>query len=275
MAAVASAASAADWVLVAGDVGGGGAENALRCLRELDAACDGRVLYVPGNHDIWCAPAEGGDSWDRWRRLLTFPGNLERGNRDLGGGLCAVGTGGWYDYAFAPPGPWGEAELQNGSWGTVRWRDAEFARWGAPAPEVCAAFARLLEERLGEAAAAGLRPVVVTHVVQCAPALAPVGDDPARAFSQAFMGSPRYGELARRFGAALAVFGHTHTRSTGQVEGVPYVCAPLGYAREWRHTAHPVREVAEAMVTVEVVAGAAATAPARVQPWKASGPESR
>lgn len=278
--AVAAGAEAAHarWVLCAGDVGAGGAEDALRCLRELDAACGGRLLYVPGNHDIWCAPSDPGDSWDQWRRLLSFRGNLERGNRDLGEGLCAAGTGGWYDYSFAPPGPWNQDDLRRGAWESARWRDADFARWGAPDPEVCTGFVRLLEERLAEGAAAGLRPVVLTHVVPFAAAVDRRPEDPVWSFCNAFMGSGRYGELAARFDAALAVFGHTHTRRRGAGEGLPYVCAPLGYVRQWVHAKHPVAEVAAAMVTVEVGADPAAPTPAGTPtvgyPSKADGPES-
>lgn len=242
----------AEWVICAGDVGAGGAGDALRCLGELDAACGGRLLFVPGNHDIWCPRDRLGDSWDEWKRLLTFPGNLERGNRTLGPGLCAVGTGGWYDYSLAAPGPWTTADIHRKAWGTARWRDADFARWGAPDPDVCLAFGQLLEERLAEAHTAGLQPLVVTHVIPFGTVVQRHPDDPARSFCAAFLGSVRYGEAIAAAGAALAVFGHTHVRRRGEDSGVPYVCAPLGYVKEWTHAKHPVAEVAEAMAIVDV-----------------------
>ena len=245
----------AEWVICAGDVGAGGAVDALRCLGELDAACGRRLLYVPGNHDIWCSPGAPGDSWDQWKRLLTFPGNLERGNRALGAGLCAVGTGGWYDYSLAEPGPWTPADTERKSWGTARWRDADFARWGAPDAEVCQALGRLLAERLHAARAADLRPVVVTHVVPFAAAVQRRPEDALWSFCAAFLGSSRYGEGIVAAAAALAVFGHTHVRRHGTEAGVPYVCAPLGYSQEWTHVKHPAAEVDLAMAIVDVEAG--------------------
>jgi predicted phosphodiesterase len=240
----------ANWLVCAGDVGGGGAEDALRCLRALDAACAGRVLFVPGNHDVWC---RAGDSWAEWRRLLAFPGNLERGNRELGEGWVAVGTGGWYDYSLAVPGPWTERDVAQKHWGTVVWRDGEFARWGAPDPEVALAFGRLLEQRLAEARrTAGARLVAVTHVVPFADALGTVPEEPARAFCRAFLGSARYGEALRRAGCAWAVFGHSHVRRRGSAGGVRYVCAPLGYPHEWVASDRPVEEVAAALAVVDL-----------------------
>jgi putative phosphoesterase len=246
-------AAGAEWLVCAGDVGAGGADDALRCLRALDRACAGRALFVAGNHDIWCPPGEPGDSWDQWRRLLTFPGSLERGNRDLGGGLCAVGVGGWYDYSLGDDGPWTRDDVERKQWGNVLWRDAALARWGATDAEVCAGFGQLLQQRLDEAAAAGLRAVAVTHVLPFAQAVQRRPDDPTWTFCNAFMGSSAYGEAIAARGCALAVFGHTHTRKRGMAAGVPYVCAPLGYEQDWQD-ADAAAEVARALAVVDVSA---------------------
>jgi len=249
--AMAVEAGGAEWLLCAGDVGAGGAEDALRCLRALDAACGGRVLFVPGNHDIWCPPGRAGDSWDQWKRLLSFPGNLERGNRDLGPGLCVAGVGGWYDYSLGHPGPWTSEDVERKQWSTILWRDAQFARWGAADGEVAAGFGALLRQRLEEAAAAGRRAVAMTHVLPFAAALERRPDAPEQAFSAAFMGCAAYGEVIAAHRCPLAVFGHTHARSRGTAAGVPYLCAPLGDARQWAHGS-AAAEVAAALQIAEV-----------------------
>ncbi len=243
----------ASWLICAGDVGGGGAADCLRCLTALDQAVDGRLLYVPGNHDIWCRPGTSGDSWDEWRRLLTFSGNLERGTRELGDGWTAVGTGGWYDYSLAVEGPWSADDVARKHWENVLWRDAEFARWGAADAEVSQGFLQLLEQRLGEARESGGRIVAVTHVVPFAGVLDPPGDDRSHAFCQAFMGSSAYGGMLAKAGCKLAVFGHSHVRRRGIADGgVPYVGAPLGYPKEWTGSGDVAEEVAAAMAVVDL-----------------------
>lgn len=248
----AMAGAGAEWLVCAGDVGPGGAADALSCLRALDEACGRRVLFVPGNHDIWCPPGDRGDSWDQWRRLLAFPGNLERGNRDLGGDLCAVGVGGWYDYSLGEPGPWTRADLARKRWGTALWRDVDFARWGASDPEVAAGFGQLLRQRLDEAAAGGRRAVAVTHVLPFAEAVRRRPQDLPYTFCHAFMGAAAYGEAIAAHGCPLAVFGHSHIRARQTVGQVACVCAPLGYPGEWGGTDAAAEAVA-AMAVVDVV----------------------
>ena len=48
-----------------------------------------------------------------------------------------------------------------------------------------------------------------------------------------YMGSPELGELLVKHQVDLSVFGHTHIRSVGTVDGVDYVCSPVGYVFEW------------------------------------------
>lgn len=266
--------SGADWLICAGDVGGGGAADCLRCLRTMDQALGGHLLFVPGNHDIWCHPRSKGDSWDEWKRLLAFPGNLERGPRALAAGWCAVGTGGWYDYSLAAPGPWSDDDVARKQWGSVLWRDAEFARWGAPDGEIAEGFARLLEQRLQDATQAGTRIVAVTHVVPFGGVLSEpreaaqpptsqtpsgaVGSDASDAdrslaFCRAFMGSTVYGAALTRHRCAYAAFGHSHVRRRGTSEGgVPYVAAPLGYPKEWQGSGEVAEEIAGALALIDL-----------------------
>jgi hypothetical protein len=227
-----------DALVVAGDLTPrvDGIRDTLARLR----AAGPRVLFVPGNHDLWC-DEEGPDSRTRYLDLLpeaayaAGAAYLPAGPVDLGG-LVLVGQTGWYDYSLA------DASLEiprqayvDGRYGKLAWSDKRFVRWpGLASDEELAGW--MAERLAGDLAALpdGARTLVVTHVLPFAELV--VRRPLPWGFVGGFLGSTRLGQIslaaARRLDVVRHWCGHTHFRVDAEVSGLRAETSPIGYPRE-------------------------------------------
>ncbi|MBN1837176.1 MAG: metallophosphoesterase [Spirochaetales bacterium] len=251
-------------LVVAGDVADD-YRRTLRCLEAIEAGSGVRCLFVPGNHDLWnpsgaavkdpAAPAPAGPplppQWsarDSYEALTAFPGNLAGGSVELPGGWTVIGDTGWYDYGF------GSREYSTEEFDRMRfeerlWWDKVNARWDLPTLEVNERFLAKLRGQLE--LAAGRKLVLVTHVVP----IAELTVQPPKGiwgYLNAFLGSPRYGELALEYSVGYAVCGHVHYRRQIQRGQTRFICSCLGYAREWRNPREVEAELRESLAVVDL-----------------------
>lgn len=239
-------ALAPDVLVVAGDVTPHLA-TLEAALREL-ARASPRLLFVPGNHDLWMLPGTP-SSRERYERAL--PEACARAGVGCVGrepieidGVAFVGVTGWYDYSLrnrALDGTFTLDDYRRGAWGRLRWNDKLRVSWPGDDgvelddPAICAAQVVSLERQLD---AAGARPtVVVTHHLPLAELVTSRGEPPWD-FINGFMGSARLGEAMRRAaGVRHAVCGHTHFRKRATVDGAggafTVETSPIGYPREY------------------------------------------
>ena len=248
----AAANARVELLIVAGDVANR-YDLTLRILADLEAASGLRVLFVPGNHDLWNeAPAlpfgKAWDAWDSYRALLAFPGNLARGLVELAGGWTVIGDLGWYDYAFGHP-RFTVQEFDRMRFAERLWQDKVNTLWDRPTLEMHRHFRDTLERQLSAPREGRL--ILVTHVVSHA---AFTVQPPSRLWEylNAFLGSPEYGELAVRHGAAAAVCGHVHYRRQTVVGGTRFVCSCLGYSTEWADPRDIAGEVERSLAVLEI-----------------------
>lgn len=93
-----------DVLIVAGDVANGMA--LFQTVMELLAQRFFKVLYVPGNHDLWVDAEGQGSSFDKFQRLRAACADLDIGMEPLAlGNTLIVPLFGWYDYSFGRPAP--------------------------------------------------------------------------------------------------------------------------------------------------------------------------
>lgn len=230
-----------DWLIVAGDVGERPEHLALAL--EVLTARFARVIWTPGNHDLWCPP----DAADRTRggaRYAELVALCRRFNVltpedpyvsvPLGDGtpLFVVPMFLLYDYSFKP----GDVPID----GAVRWarqtgvvcsdeRLLDPSPW--PSREAwCEARCRETEARLA-ALPAGAPTVLVNHW----PLRYDLARPPAIPRFSIWCGTTRTEDWARRFRARVVISGHLHLRTTLWREGVRYEEVSLGYPRDWRH----------------------------------------
>lgn len=229
-----------DWLVVAGDVGESTTDIiwALGTLRERFA----RVVWVPGNHELWTAPGDPVQlrGQVRYEHLVDLC-------RDLGVHTpedpYPVWTGAGepvqvaplfllYDYSFLTPGTTTvEQSLAAAHAAGVVCTD-EYLLHPDPYPSRaawCAARVALTERRLADETGE-LPLMLVSHW--------PLVRDPTailthQEFAQ-WCGTVATADWHERFGATVAVYGHLHIPRSTVYDGVAFEEVSLGYPREWK-----------------------------------------
>jgi 3',5'-cyclic AMP phosphodiesterase CpdA len=239
--------SAADWLIVAGDVGERAAdiEWVLATLSQRFA----RVIWVPGNHELWTHSRDPlrlrGE--ERYRHLVDIcrglgvvtpedPYPVWQGED---GPVVVVPLFVLYDYSFRPAGAATAADGLEQAYGAGVVSTDE--RWLHPDPfpsraAWCEDRLAKTQRRLAELPA-GLPTVLVNHF--------PLVREPTAVmrypvFAQ-WCGTVRTAAWPVRYRAEAVVYGHLHIPRTTWHDGVRHEEVSLGYPREWkRRAAAPV-----------------------------------
>jgi 3',5'-cyclic AMP phosphodiesterase CpdA len=225
-----------DWLILAGDVGE--TEEHLRFALGILADRFARLLWVPGNHDLWTIPTKPGDlrGQEKYERLVeicrefgvltpedpyvTWPGEGER---------CILApTFVLYDYTFRPDAiPVAEA---------VEWAAEENLLCSDEVllhpdpfptkPAWCHERVRLTEPRLAEAARQG--PLVIVNHFPLRQDLAVLPRIPRFSI---WCGTRLTEDWHVRYRAQAVVYGHLHIRATHRRDTRGHVVARVGCAR--------------------------------------------
>jgi len=237
--------SAADWLLVAGDVGERMSDItwALGTLRQRFAA----VVWVPGNHELWSVrhdqPQLRGEP--RYEQLVERCREIDVITPEdpypvwdgPGGPVTVAPLFLLYDYTFRPDGAMTkEAGLARAYEAGVVCTDERLLH-PDPYPSIeawCVARLEATERRLA-GRDADLPTVLVNHF--------PLVRQPTRIlrypeFAQ-WCGTERTADWHIRFAASAVVYGHLHIPRTTWHDGVRFEEVSLGYPREWRRRQSP------------------------------------
>ena len=181
-----------------------------------------RVLFVPGNHDLWVIRD------DRRKNSLQKFEEVSAVAASSGASMQVFRTSrvtiipllSWYDYSFGEPGD----ELR------AIWMDYRACRWpdGTTERDVAVRFAALNEKH---AAAAGETIITYSHFlprVELIPSMS--------SFLRPVLGSTRLDEQVRQLRSGIHVYGHSHVNRRVTIDGVSYVNNALGYPSEARTT---------------------------------------
>ena len=230
--------SAADWLIIAGDVGErfSDIEWALQALSRRFAT----VIWSPGNHELWTHPRDevqlrGEERYAHLVRLCRGLGVLTPEDPcpvwdGAGGPVTVAPLLVLYDYSFQPPGTSGKEEgLANAYASGVVCSD-EWLLHPDPHPgreDWCRARVELTERRLA-ACDPALPSVLVNHF--------PLVREPTRIlrypeFAQ-WCGTERTADWHIRYNAVAVVYGHLHIPRTTWHDGVRFEEVSLGYPRE-------------------------------------------
>ena len=185
-----------------------------------------RVLYVPGNHDLWVhRDREAWNSLEKFQRVRQVV-------RDAGGSTEVFQRGevtvlpmlGWYDYSFGQP----SEHLRQ------VWMDFHACRWPTDLPEhhIAAHFAAL-----NTLPAAPTRTVITfSHFLPRIDVM-PNYIPPDKRIIYPVLGSSMLDVQLRAAGSNMHVYGHSHVNRQVCIDEVTYINNAFGYPTETRSAA--------------------------------------
>lgn len=229
-----------DWLILAGDMGETEAhlEFALSILTRRFA----KILWVPGNHELWALPSNGeGIRWGgevKYRRLVSLCRNygvltpedpyalwLGEGTPCLLAPLFTL-----YDYSFRPADVTEDQALAWAEEAGIICTD-EYLLHSEPYPSKtawCIVRCQYTEKRL-QAAASTAPLLLINHF--------PLRQDlvylPRIPRFSIWCGTRRTEDWHVRFPAVGVIYGHLHIRGTQYRDAVPFDEVSLGYPGQW------------------------------------------
>jgi 3',5'-cyclic AMP phosphodiesterase CpdA len=229
---------ARDWLILAGDTG----EKVEHLSFALDALAPrfARVIWTPGNHDLWCPPGatdrtRGVERYDELVAICQARGVVTPEDPYLewpsDPGTFIVPMFLLYDYSFRPADISRTGALEWAAESGVLCRDEA---WLDPSPfpsrdAWCATRCDLTAARL-DRLPPGARTILVNHW----PLRYDLARPPRIPRFSIWCGTSRTEDWALRYRARAVVSGHLHFRTTLERHGILYEEVSLGYPRDWR-----------------------------------------
>ena len=225
-----------DWLILGGDVGE--TEEHLRLALEAFTERFARVLWVPGNHELWTVGADDLRGEAKYLRLVEvcreygvltpedpFP-VWEGPPRCRVAPLFVL-----YDYSFRPRDVRREEAVAWSRAAGVVCADEHMLH---PDPYEsrdawCAQRVAYSERRLGEVAGDG--PLILINHWPLREDLLRLGRIPT---FRLWCGTKRTEDWHRKYPVLAVVFGHIHVRERVVRDGVRFEEVSLGYPRDWR-----------------------------------------
>ena len=210
-----------DILIVAGDV-----SNSLQQLEwalKTIAARFKKVLFVPGNHDLWVINDDRATSLAKFTQVRTVVEKIGVSMRRFSyNGLSIVPLLGWYDYSFGQP----SQELLDS------WMDYRACRWPSylEASDVAAHF-----EGLNDVTEVAGNEHVITfsHFLPRIDVMPEYIPEQKRVMYPV-LGAARLDKQVRKLKSKMHVYGHSHVNRRVHIDGVTYVNNAFGYPHEIR-----------------------------------------
>jgi predicted phosphodiesterase len=223
-----------DILVLAGDV-----SDDLRLLHQCLSVLSSRfrkVLFVPGNHDLWVLRCDPGltsfDKFDLVCRVAAESGvSMARHDEE---GLSVIPLLSWYDFSFGQP----SRELKE------VWADFIACRWppNMDEPAITAAFLARNSHRVS---AQEHRLIITFSHFMPREDLLPMDLRYRGLDLRPVLGTSRLDTQLRSLCADVHVYGHSHLNREIQIDGVTYVNNAIGYPREAAITSRKLRCVYE------------------------------
>jgi len=180
-----------------------------------------RVLFVPGNHELWVIREERQKNslqkFDDVCAIVNSSGASMQVFRERG--LTIIPLLGWYDYSFGRP----SEELRS------IWMDYRTCCWpsGFTEKDIVSYFAAFNEQ----ASPVGDKVITYSHFlprIDLMPGFVPS----AKKFLYPILGSAQLEHQLRRLKPDIHVYGHSHFNRHVKIDGVTYINNAFGYPSE-------------------------------------------
>lgn len=181
-----------------------------------------KVLFVPGNHDLWVVRDDRTKSsfhkFDEVCAVVESSGASMQAFRERGVSIIPLLA--WYDYSFGEP----SEELR------AAWMDYRACRWpsGTTDKDVAAHFGTLNDEHV---IPVGDKVITYSHFlprIDLMPGFLPC----ASRLLYPILGSTEIDRRLRRLSSSIHVYGHSHVNRHVKIDGVSYVNNAFGYPSE-------------------------------------------
>jgi predicted phosphodiesterase len=182
-----------------------------------------KVLFVPGNHDLWVLGERGKTSLQKFRDVAatveSSGGSMQPFFKD---NALIAPLFGWYDYTFGEP----TDELRK------MWMDYHACRWpeGFGPSQAAAHFTGMNQALTPDSA---VKVITFSHFLprlDLVPAFVPREHrvlDPV-------LGSTLLEQQLRQLNSSIHVYGHSHINRSIRIDGIKYVNNAFGYPQEDR-----------------------------------------
>jgi predicted phosphodiesterase len=234
-----------DWLILAGDIGES-PDELHYVLRTLQPRFR-RLVWVPGNHELWTTSKESLRGEARYSALVFLCRTQGVLTPEDPYELFDDGTRSYliaplftlYDYSFCPHGMTPDAARAWALESGIECADEHLLHSDPyPSREAwCAARCAFTETRLAQALTENdLATVLISHF----PLRAELAALPLIPRFSIWCGTHRTRDWHRRFRAAVVVFGHLHIPQCREIDGVRFEEVSLGYPRQWILRRRPV-----------------------------------
>jgi predicted phosphodiesterase len=204
------------------------------CLRKFVARFR-KVLYVPGNHELWMRHDTGGrTSLDKFAQVIDVcnsSGCLITPYREAD--VTIVPLLGWYDYSFGPPSD----DLK------MMWMDYRQCRWpdGFEAQHAAEYFSSMSSNHRSDPAE---MVITFSHFLPRIDLMPNYVPESTRALFPV-LGSTRIEHQLRQLNSKIHVYGHSHLNRSVVLDGVRYINNAFGYPNETRIASKHLRLIKE------------------------------
>lgn len=195
-----------------------------QCFRSLSTKFS-KVLFVPGNHELWVVRDKIKTSFQKFDRILEISADCGV-STDIyqQGRFSIVPLFGWYDFSFGKPC----AQLKS------TWSDFRACNWpdGYGEPEVTDHFISMNTDKLN------LTNQVLISFSHFLPRidLMPAYIHSSQRYLYPVLGSTLLAGQINTLKPDIHVYGHSHVNRRVEIEGVHYINNAFGYPAETRIT---------------------------------------
>lgn len=194
-----------------------------------------RVLFVPGNHELWTVRERSGkDSLQKFHEVIaTVESSGASMHAFCESEVSIIPLLGWYDYSFGEP----SEELKS------TWMDYRTCRWpsGLTEKDIMAYFAAFNNCQTWSTAETVITYSHFLPRIDLMPSFVPR----AARLLYPILGSDQLEIQLRRFTPKIHVYGHSHLNCQTTIEGISYINNAFGYPSETRITSKRLKCIHE------------------------------
>lgn len=239
-----------ELLLIAGDISSY-PEKTMEAVRRLEELSGVKVLYVPGNHDMWNKDSVYNSNDEIYEKYLADEHCLSGKIFETDDHII-IGDVAWYDYSFGNHEKFEQQDFETMTYEGRTWQDSLFNTWSKKNEERCQWFLERFQKLIDENKNKGKKFVLVTHMISHEAFAVPENVNHIWSFFNAFLGSKELTKFCVENQVAYSVCGHVHYRNTFTQNQVTWMCRCLNYHTEWLGNKDVREQIEEAMGLIEL-----------------------